>query len=72
VVVTTRVQYPGAPHPRWWQIEEARNDLGAYAPDRSHFASLLLLELVSSHSDDWFTFPVAAQLGHVLTLHGRP
>jgi hypothetical protein len=68
-IVATRVQYPGAPNPRWWQIEEVGTDLGAYAPDRSHFASLLLIELVTSHSDDWFTFPIATQLGHVLTLH---
>jgi hypothetical protein len=68
-VLATRVRYPGAPNPRWWQIEETRTDLGAYAPDRSHFATLLLLELVASHTDDWFTFPVAAAAGHVLTLH---
>jgi hypothetical protein len=68
-VLASRAQYPGAPHPRWWQIEEVRTDLGAYAPDRGHFATLLLVELVTSHSDDWFTFPIAAQAGHVLTLH---
>jgi hypothetical protein len=68
-VMASRVQYPGAPHPRWWQIEDVRTDLGAYASDRGHFATLLLVELVTSHSDDWFTFPVAAQPGHVLTLH---
>jgi hypothetical protein len=68
-VLATRIRYPGAPNPRWWQIEESRTDLGTYAPDRSHFATLLLLELVTSHSDDWFTFPVAAAAGHVVTLH---
>jgi hypothetical protein len=68
-VLATRIQYPGAPHPRWWQIEDAGSDLGAYAPDRSHFATLLLIEIVTSHSDDWFTFPVTAKPGHVLTLH---
>ncbi len=68
-VLPTRVQYPGAPNPRWWQLEESRTDIGAYAPDRGHFATLLLVELVSSHSGDWFTFPVVAQAGHVVTLH---
>jgi hypothetical protein len=66
--LASRVSYPGAPHPRWWQIEEARTDLGGYASDRSHFATLLLLELVVSHGDDWFTFPVPGQAGHVVTL----
>jgi hypothetical protein len=68
-VLATRIEYPGAPHPRWWQIEEAGTDLGTYAPDRGHFATMLLLELVTSHSDDWFTFPVAADAGHIVTLH---
>ncbi|GAA0584776.1 hypothetical protein [Actinomadura livida] len=68
-VLASRVQYPGAPSPRWWEIEETRTDIGAYGPDRGHFATLLLVELVSSHSGDWFTFPVASQAGHVLTLH---
>jgi hypothetical protein len=65
----SRFQYPGAPLPRWWQIEDARVDIGGYPPDRSHFATMLLLDLVLSHSDDWFTFPVRARMGHVVTLH---
>lgn len=69
-VLASRVRYPGAPHPRWWQIEHAGNDLGGYAPDRGHFATLLLIEIVTSHSDDWFTFPITGRAGHILTLHG--
>ncbi len=67
-VLATRVSYPGAPNPRWWQLEDPRADLGAYPPDRAHFPTLLLLELVASHSDDWFTFPVEAAAGQVVTL----
>lgn len=64
-----RLKYPGAPHPRWWQIENARVDVGGYPPDRSHFATTLLLDLVVSHSDDWFTFPIDTRTGSVVTLH---
>ena len=49
--------YPGAPLPRWWQIEDAQVDIGGYPPDRAHFATLLLIDLIVDHSDDWFTFP---------------
>jgi hypothetical protein len=66
--LVSRVTYPGAPNPRWWQIEEAGTDLGAYPPDRSHFATLLLIEAVVSHGDDWFTFPVPGRAGHVVAL----
>lgn len=68
-VVPGRLKYPGAPHPRWWQIENARVDVGGFPPDRSHFATMLLLDLITTHGDDWFTFPVEARSGSVVTLH---
>jgi hypothetical protein len=68
-VIVGRMRYPGAPHPRWWQIEDARVDIGGFPPDRSHFATMLMIDLVVAHSDDWFLFPVAAPAGNVVTLH---
>jgi hypothetical protein len=57
-VVPARLQYPGAPLPRIWQIEDHDVDLGGYPPDRSHLATALLIELVSDHANDWFMAPV--------------
>lgn len=68
VVFPGRVRYPGAPLPRWWQIEDAAVDIGGYPPDRAHFATLLLVDLIINQSDDWFSFPVEAKAGHVVTL----
>ena len=62
------LQYPGAPVSRWWEIEDAAVDIGGYPPDTSHLATALLIDLVSTHGDDWFLFPVDGQVGHVLTL----
>ncbi len=64
----SRLRYPGAPVPRWWEIEDAKVDIGGYPPDRAHFATLLLIDLVVNQSDDWFGFPVDGVAGHVLTL----
>jgi hypothetical protein len=64
----TALQYPGAPRSRWWEIEDAAVDLGGYPPDSSHFPTTLLIDLVASHSDDWFLFPVDGKAGHILTL----
>ena len=64
-----RMRYPGAPLPRWWQIEEAHVDIGGFPPDRSHFATMLLIDLLVSHSDDWFVFPLVTPAGHAVTLH---
>jgi hypothetical protein len=69
VVYPTRLSYPGAPNPRWWQIENARVDIGGFPPDRSHLATMLLVDLVVSHADDWFTFPIATRAGEIVTLH---
>jgi hypothetical protein len=57
-VLPSRLSYPGAPNPRWWQIEDGHVDLGGFAPDRSHLGSLLLYDVAIAHSDDWFWFPV--------------
>jgi len=57
-VLASRLSWPGAPHPRWWQIEDHRVDWAGEGPDRSHMATVLLLELLTGHGDDWFTFPV--------------
>jgi hypothetical protein len=64
-----RMRYPGAPHPRWWQIEDRAVDIGGFPPDRSHFATMLLIDLIVAHSDDWFLFPVTSSTGHAVTLH---
>jgi len=62
-VIPSRLDYPGAPLPRWWQIEDRAVDIGGYAPDRSHFASMLLLDAVLAHSDDWFGCHIPAPEG---------
>lgn len=64
----TALHYPGAPNSRWWEIEDAAVDIAGYPPDSSHFATTLLIELISTHGDDWFLFPVDASVGSVLTL----
>jgi hypothetical protein len=67
-LLPNRMSYPGAPHPRWWQIEDHAVDIGGFPPDRGHFATMLLVELVVSHADDWFTFPVSTRTGNVVRL----
>ena len=57
-VLSSRLSWPGAPNPRWWQIEDHRVDWAGEGPDRAHLATVLLLELLTGHGDDWFTFPV--------------
>jgi hypothetical protein len=77
-VIPSRLDYPGAPNPRWWQLEDHAVDVGGFTPDRSHFATMLLLDAVLAHADDWFAFPVpppadpehAPSSGVLVTLDG--
>ena len=67
-VIPTPLEYPGAPHSRFWEIEDAAVDIGGYAPDAAHFSTMLLVDLVYSHGDDWFVFPVTGKAGSILTV----
>jgi hypothetical protein len=64
----TRVSYDGAPHPRWWQVEQRRYDPGALAPHRTRLASLLLINLTASHGDNWFTAPLLSPTGTLVAV----
>ncbi len=68
IVYAAPLEYPGAPHSRWWEIEDADVDIGGYPPDTAHFSTMLLVDLIYSHSDDWFLFPVEGQSAQVVTL----
>lgn len=63
-VIPAALEYPGAPNSRWWTIEHHELDVGAYVPDSAHTPTAILTDLIFSHSDDWFLFPVPARAGH--------
>ena len=62
-----RLNYPSAPLPRWWQIENAKVSIGGQAPDRAQLATLVLIDLIVNHSNDWFTYGVPARAGEIVT-----
>lgn len=66
--VPSPLEYPGAPASRFWEIENAAVDIGGYPPDTAHFATMLLVDLIYSHSDDWFLFPLTGKAGHIVTI----
>jgi hypothetical protein len=67
-VTPGRLRYPGAPLPRWWQIEDAQVSIGGQAPDRSALATLVLIDLIVNHSDSWYTIGVPVRAGTISTL----
>jgi hypothetical protein len=72
-VVPSRLRYPGAPLPRYWQIEDDGRDPSGFPPDAPHWATALWTDAMASTSGDWFTAPVPAGevgVGSIVTLHG--
>jgi hypothetical protein len=57
-VIPNRLTYPGAPLPRFWQIERSAVDIGGFPPDRAHVPTTMLISLICGHADDWFTIVV--------------
>jgi hypothetical protein len=62
-----RVRYPSAPLPRWWQIEDAAVSIGGEPPDPASLATVVLIDLIVNHSDDWFSFATPVTAGSVTT-----
>ena len=67
-VTPGRLRYPSAPLPRWWQIEDAQVSIGGQAPDRSGLATLVLIDLIVNHSDNWYTISLPVTSGTISTL----
>ena len=66
--VAGRITFPGAPHPRLWMLEDHTMDIAGMAPDRSHFATLLLIETLAGLGDNWFQMPITTRVGLVLSI----
>jgi hypothetical protein len=66
--VTTRavpvpVGFHGAPVGRYWQLDDARTDLGAIETYPTELAKLLLAEFTACFAGDWFRVPVRIAYG---------
>lgn len=64
-----RMDYPGAPEPGWFTLEDPRRTVMGHLPDPSHVASLYFLDVFGGHATDWYLASLATPPGHVLRLH---
>jgi len=61
--VPVPVGFHGAPVRRYWQLDDARTDLGAIETYPTELAKLLLAEFTACFSGDWFRLPVRVPYG---------
>jgi hypothetical protein len=56
-----RVQYPGMPAARWWELEDHAVDFGAL--ETAGVARVVLAELALVYGADWFAIPLEVPVG---------
>ena len=59
------VTFPGAPAPRFWEMEDARVAYGLVPVGPTDLAQLLMIEYASSYGNDWFVVPLSLPVGSV-------
>lgn len=67
-VIPTPATFAGMPHPRWWQMEDRKVDLGDINPSTSDMAKIVFAEFGLVYSNDWMVFPYTAQAGSLCEL----
>jgi hypothetical protein len=62
-VVPTQLAVPGAPHPRWWRLEDADTYLDSPNDPEPNVLSVLLPELGYVDVNDWYIAPLGQRAG---------
>ena len=65
-VVPAPVTFHGMPAPRFWELEDARIDLGALRPGATDLAQMLLVETLSGYGNDWYVIPIGLPVGSLV------
>jgi hypothetical protein len=56
-VLPANVRFRGMPNARWWDFEDARTDFGDLRPDLRDAATLVVMDFMLLHGNDWFVIP---------------
>lgn len=67
-LLATPLGFPGMPTSRFWEMEDARVDLGSVWADPHELARLLVVECAVVHGGDWVVVPVDVPAGSVVTV----
>jgi hypothetical protein len=65
-VVPAPVTFHGMPAPRFWELEDARIDLGALQPGATDLLQLLAVETLTGYGNDWYVMPIELPVGSLV------
>ncbi|SCF19715.1 hypothetical protein GA0074695_4246 [Micromonospora viridifaciens] len=69
-VIPGAVSYPGMPNARWWQMEDARVDLGSLRADSTDLTKIIVTDFAMVYGNDWFAVPYEQRLGTLAEIVG--
>ncbi len=64
-VIPGPVRFRGQPNERFWDFEDGRVDFGALRLDRRDLTSMLLVDFMLVHGNDWYLVPFEQPVGTV-------
>jgi hypothetical protein len=64
-IIPAPVTFPGAPAPRFWEMEDARIAYGLVPVGPTDLAHLMMIEYASTFGNDWFIVPLTLPVGSV-------
>lgn len=67
-VIPSPASFAGMPHPRWWQMEDRKVDLGNVNPSTTDMAKITFAEFGLVYSNDWMIFPYTVSAGSICEL----
>ncbi|MFT5824283.1 MAG: hypothetical protein ACI8ZM_005549 [Crocinitomix sp.] len=67
-LIPTTINFAGMPHPRWWQMEDKKIDLGDVNASTTDAAKVVYSEFGLIYSNDWMIFPYTVEAGSLCDL----
>ena len=67
-LLASPLRYPGMPCDRYWEIEDARVDLGRVEAEPWDLARLLVAEFALVYGNDWLVVPLDVPFGSLTTI----
>lgn len=62
------ITFPGVHDPRWWTFEDSVTDFGKLDAQHVDLAKLLVMEFALVFGNDWFSVPVPASFGNLVSV----
>ncbi len=62
-VIPAPVTFHGMPAPRFWELEDARIDVGSLQPGATDLPQMLMIETLTGYGNDWYVIPIDLPVG---------